>query len=139
MSLFKRFLKKSPRSRETPDPTPVEIPVQFRRAESMDERIARIVEHSISKEAERQGFETFDEANDFDVDDDLFPASAWETSTDAHLVDAVKAGVLERPDPERVVRTKDKIKAAQEKASKPRIGEDAPIKPKEGSTDAPKS
>lgn len=54
---------------EYPDPTPVEIPVELRKPETMDEKMRRIVREQISVKAQESGLETFEEANDFDVDD----------------------------------------------------------------------
>lgn len=57
--------------KEYPDPTPVEIPIEMQRPESMDEKIKRIIQTQISAQAAMNGTETFDEANDFDVQDDF--------------------------------------------------------------------
>lgn len=54
---------------EYPDPTPVEIPVELRKPETMDEKMRRIVREQISFRAAENGQETYEEANDFDVDD----------------------------------------------------------------------
>lgn len=56
--------------RELPDSTPIEIPAGMRRPESVQEMMARMVRTSISQMAVSQGKESFDEAFDFDVDDD---------------------------------------------------------------------
>lgn len=64
--------------REVNDPTPVEIPAGMRKPETTAEIIARLVRHEVSRAAERQGFESFDEANDFDVEEDDLPLSLAE-------------------------------------------------------------
>lgn len=58
---------------EVPDPVPMEPPVGYDRQPSLVERIRAMVrsEH-LAMEAEKQGFDTFDDADDFDVDDDTF-------------------------------------------------------------------
>lgn len=56
--------------REICDPTPLEVPAYLKRPESTTELIKRIVQGSLSRAAERQGFESFDDANDFDMDED---------------------------------------------------------------------
>lgn len=56
--------------REIPDPTPVAIPSGFRKPETLAETVARLVRHQVSEHAELHGMETFDEADDFDVDED---------------------------------------------------------------------
>lgn len=57
--------------KEYPDPTPVEIAMELKRPETMDEKIRRIVATRISEQAAEQGSESFDEANDFDIKDDF--------------------------------------------------------------------
>lgn len=68
------------------DPTPVAIPAGFREPERLAETIQRLVRRGISDLAAEQGFETFEEAEDFDVDDDTFdPATPFETFHDPVL------------------------------------------------------
>lgn len=55
--------------RETPDPTPVEVGIP--RPPTMQELIAAAVRNQLSNAAASQGFETFEESDDFDVSDDL--------------------------------------------------------------------
>jgi len=52
------------------DDTPVEWPLGVRAPESLEQKIARMVRTSVSMHAQGQGFESFDEADDFEVDDD---------------------------------------------------------------------
>jgi len=56
--------------RERPNPQPLEIPLHLRREVSIDERMKQIIRTQMSIEAARSGTETFDEANDFETDDD---------------------------------------------------------------------
>lgn len=56
--------------REIPDPTPVEMPVGFRHPPSLNDEIQRLIRNELSQAAAAQGAETFEEADDFDVDDD---------------------------------------------------------------------
>lgn len=58
--------------RELVDPKPIEIPAGMKRPESINEMMARLVKNEISVMASRQGFETLDEASDFEVDGDHF-------------------------------------------------------------------
>lgn len=60
----------SPRGGEINDPYPHFLEVTPRRL-SMNERIARAVKHEISNKALENGYETLEEANDFDVEDDF--------------------------------------------------------------------
>lgn len=58
------------RGHEVPDPTPVEWPAGVRRPETLTEQIQRLVRVQMSQFAEEQGLETFEEADDFDIDDE---------------------------------------------------------------------
>lgn len=56
---------------EVPDQTPMAIPAGFKKPETLAEQVQRLVRSAQLRElAESKGFETFDEANDFDVPDD---------------------------------------------------------------------
>lgn len=69
---------------EVPDSTPVARPVRIStRPSTLDElkQLLRIV----SREAEANGDETFEESEDFDVGDDAEPFSRWEIPTDEQL------------------------------------------------------
>lgn len=71
---------------EVLDPTPVAMPAGFKRPEMLAETIQRLVRRGISELAADQGFETFEEAEDFDVDDETFdPATPFETFHDPVL------------------------------------------------------
>jgi len=72
---------------EVLDDTPVEIPLRFRREETINEKVQRLVELNISARAEANGFETFDEADDFDVQDEYDPRSRYELDTSEMLYD----------------------------------------------------
>lgn len=68
---------------ETPDPTPVAIPVGFRPPPSMQEMIAMYVRRELSQAAGRNDQETFEEADDFDIPDEPpDPSSPWELDFD---------------------------------------------------------
>lgn len=61
----------SPNGREALDPTPVAIPVGFKRPPSLEEQIKRLVaDRDIQRSLSEAGVETFEEANDFDIPDD---------------------------------------------------------------------
>lgn len=55
--------------REIPNKTPVAIPVGYHRPEPLESMIARMI-RAAGVNAGREGKETFEEADDFDVDDD---------------------------------------------------------------------
>lgn len=65
--------------REDPDQTPIAIPIGFSQPESIESMIARAVRsHAFMEAARRNNRETFDEADDFDVDDDPELKSPYE-------------------------------------------------------------
>lgn len=66
------------RGEELPDPTPVEVPAGMRVPESLEAMIARMVRGKVSELAAREGMETFEEANDFEIEDDDEPLTAHE-------------------------------------------------------------
>lgn len=59
----------SPRGREVCNPMPVEMPVKMRKPEGLHEQIKRILRIELSRQVSDQGAESFEEANDFNVDD----------------------------------------------------------------------
>lgn len=70
---------------EVPDRRPVALPAGFKRPETLAEQVQRLVRTSLSRQASEQGFETFEESEDFDVGDDVDPASRYETFFDPIL------------------------------------------------------
>lgn len=55
---------------EYPDPTPCAMPLGCERPEPLADMIRRLVRNEWSAQAAEAGEETFDEANDFEVDED---------------------------------------------------------------------
>lgn len=55
--------------RELPDATPIEIPLGLRKPETLQEQIRRLVRTEFSQASAKAGFESFDEANDFECED----------------------------------------------------------------------
>lgn len=67
------------KGREVLDPTPVALPVGWKRPESLQELVQRMVREHVSRVAAAEGEESFDEADDFEVEDDLVePPTAHE-------------------------------------------------------------
>lgn len=56
--------------REILDPTPVAMPVGFKRPPTLDERIRAFVRTELSRQAAEEGNETFEEADDFYVEEE---------------------------------------------------------------------
>lgn len=67
---------------EHPDPEPVSLPLNARRPDRLQDQIMRLVKQSIDEYAAATGQETFDESEDFDVDDELDPKSPYEEFED---------------------------------------------------------
>lgn len=68
---------------EVLDPTPMAPPVGFRPAPSLSDQIREMVRSErLAREAAEAGFETFAEADDFDIPDDVDPSSRWEQNFD---------------------------------------------------------
>lgn len=68
------------------DPTPVSIPIGFEKPPSIAEEIRRFIRsYEFEKEMKSQGYETFDEADDFEVGDDYDPHSPYELEFDPDL------------------------------------------------------
>lgn len=77
--------------REIPDPTPISLPYPFKRPEPLVEIIRRSIREEMSRHAAAEGEETFDEADDFEVDEepDLFsPYELRDAPVEAVDVDA---------------------------------------------------
>lgn len=68
------------------DDTPVAIPVRFTRQQTLTEQIRNLIRsEAIRAEALEAGFESFEDADDFDVGDDYDPRSPHELSLDQEL------------------------------------------------------
>lgn len=74
---------------EWPDPRPVAPPIGYVPEMSLAERIRAMVRSEHLRYAAMQGgMETFEEADDFDVDDDFDPSSPYEMFFDPPVVSA---------------------------------------------------
>lgn len=67
---------------EVLDTQPLERALRFSRPPSLQDTIKRLVEQEISRQAEGEGNETFEESDDFDVGDDYDPRSPHELDWD---------------------------------------------------------
>lgn len=73
--------------REYVDPTPVEWPLGVSVPESLEQKIARMVRTSMSQAAAQAGMESFEEADDFDVEDpEALPGSTHELDDDQEAI-----------------------------------------------------
>lgn len=73
------------RGREIPDPQPLELPAGFKKPESLSEMVRRLTRTIVSDLAEERGEESFEESEDFNVEDDEFPSSPYEEVYDPRL------------------------------------------------------
>lgn len=80
---------------EIPDDTPVVIHFRGRTVSQFDQ-VREYIRSELSRQASGLGMETLEEANDFDVEDDLFPVSAHEYDRDTEEADLE---ALRRGDP----------------------------------------
>lgn len=79
---------------EVPNPVPHSPPSGLLRPPTLQDQIKRLLRIEVSRQAQQQGRETFDEANDFDIGDmDDAPMSRYQ------MVDEVPADFQQRPDP----------------------------------------
>lgn len=72
--------------REMPSPVPIAPPIGYKKSPSLAEQIrAMVISEKLKMEAIAAGQETFEEADDFDVDDDFDPSSPYEVNFDPPL------------------------------------------------------
>lgn len=72
---------------EVLDDTPVEVPLGYRQPKSLGERVKELMRVEFERRAadiKARGYETFEEANDFAVDD-FDPKSPYELSVEQEL------------------------------------------------------
>lgn len=70
--------KAGKRTVELPDPTPMAPPVGFTRRPPLHLQIREMVQRELSLAAAHHGYESAEEADDFDVGDDFDPESPYE-------------------------------------------------------------
>lgn len=58
------------RGMELGDPVPVEVPAHMKQAPALDALVQQFVRNEMSRLAAEQEFETFEEADDFEIEDD---------------------------------------------------------------------
>lgn len=68
------------------DPTPVALPIRFKRPTPLNERIKQMVAQEMSLAAQAAGEESFNEADDFNIPDDpIDPSTPYEENFDPHV------------------------------------------------------
>lgn len=80
--------KKNAEGHEVPDPVPMAPPVGYQEFPSMIETVQKMVrDYHLQRELAAQGHETFEEADDFDIDEDPAPRSEYEDDEDLRVPD----------------------------------------------------
>lgn len=82
---------------ETPDPTPFAPTVNIPVPETIEEKMRRIIRDEISYNMATAGRESFEEADDFDVDDEHDPFSAYELPFEAEFEPPVPRAAAPNP------------------------------------------
>lgn len=83
------------KGREIPDPTPIEVAPGAIRPESLTSIMQRMIRQHLSQAAEEHGFESLEEANDFDVGED-----EWDDQLTKYEVMGDEFGIAEVEDTE---------------------------------------
>lgn len=118
--------KLNEKGQEVLDKTPVSIPSGLAQGESMDERIRRIIKHSLSQQAIAHGLETFEEADDFEIESDpIDPTTPYEADFDHAACNAVDRGIVAPPKSVRKERL-DELKAKYSKKHPSHEGKEPP-------------
>ena len=56
---------------EISDPIPVELPIGFQQPESLASQMRRMIKNEVSRAAEEQGFGSFQDEDDFELDEEI--------------------------------------------------------------------
>lgn len=91
-------VRQDEKGREIPDPKPLELPIGFKRPESLAEQVQRLVRNQVSQYAAMHGEETFEEADDFDIEDDVDPTTPYEVEFDPVLGKDITPADFQDPD-----------------------------------------
>lgn len=79
-------LRLTPDGREIVSSIPIEPPLGYIKQPSLaDQMRVMLRQELLARELAAQGFDTMEEADDFDVDDDFDPTSPWEERFDPQL------------------------------------------------------
>lgn len=80
IGIGRRYARLDERGKEVPDPTPIAPPVGYKRQPTLVEQIRAMVRSErLAAEVSEAGYETFEEADDFDVPDDpVDPSTPYE-------------------------------------------------------------
>lgn len=76
---------------EVVDPTPVAPPVGYKKQPTIWEQQRALIRSELSRQAEAQGFESFEESDDFEVGDDYDPKTPYEADFEPSTSEVQKA------------------------------------------------
>lgn len=86
-----RFRRLNAQRQEMPDPTPMAPPIGYKKQPSMAELVRDVVKKALTEYAQENGMETFEEADDFDIEDDpLDPHSKYEADFEGDAAAAIR-------------------------------------------------
>lgn len=112
-----------PQGREILDPRPMAPPVGYTRQPTMVDIIRQqIRSHTLAAEAQAQGLESFEEADDFNVDDDFDPTSPYEEIFDPIPPQARYLNAVEELGPQGIARRKPHTAPAEPTDGDPAAG-----------------
>lgn len=95
-------MKYNEKGEELPNPVPVAPPIGYKKQPSMVEMIRNMVRsEQLRHAAEKSGHESFEDADDFDVGDDIDPKAPYEAEFEPTPVDELRrrASEAERTPP----------------------------------------
>lgn len=112
---------------ERVDDTPVELPTRLRLPQSRTDQMRAFIRHELSLQAQDQGHESFEEADDFEIDEEDAPLSKYE------LMD------LEPPaPPELTPPLQNSVEAVGQPPVDPAASSEEPASPSPGGSDGKK-
>lgn len=120
------------RGEEIPDPRPTQLAIDFKAPPLLNDQIDRLVHNSMmQRDLDKAGLETFQEADDFEMDD-LDPTAPYEESFDPlHTIareQEIRAGFVEELSPEVLAKAREIVAQAKKKAEA--INKPEPLEPK---------
>lgn len=116
---------------EKVDPTPMEVPQTGYRPITLRDEMRRFVQQAVSEQASDRGFETFEEADDFEIDEAEQEEAALLSAYT--VVDTIPEPGQSPDDLEGEPNAEDRAIAAQEASQEPPVATDTPV-PNEGIT-----
>lgn len=110
------------------DPRPMALPVGFQRPPTLAEQVARLVRGHMSDMAAADGFETFEDADDFELDEDIIVPSPWEDDFDLATIQAVDRGIVQAPDLKQGREASQRVAEARRKSKAPSPPAEQPLR-----------